>query len=170
MELGTILVVAYLALWGLGKLFGGGNKPRRVPDLQRVPHSGGNKVGSRPQTIEDLLAEMQRAAGQGGAGEPRGRTKEPDQLPAEFDQPAEVFDEEFVDFGEQSRKAAARRLVEAEARNRGLNAEDYRRFQKQINRKAVIAKPRIDPEYQARLRSAFIWHEIIDKPVSMRGE
>ncbi|MEO8636537.1 MAG: hypothetical protein ABI587_14775 [Gemmatimonadales bacterium] len=73
-----------------------------------------------------------------------------------------------VDADDGAEAVAQRRIREAEARNRPLNAADHRRFDAQI-RPAVTAEAPKAAAGRNRLQDAIVWREILGPPKSMQG-
>ncbi len=74
-----------------------------------------------------------------------------------------------VSLEETGREAVTRRLKEAAARNRALNAADHRAFDARVRagaRPATASHPR--QLKRSPIQTAVIWKEILDYPVSLR--
>jgi hypothetical protein len=71
-----------------------------------------------------------------------------------------------VDLDDAGAAAAARRIKEAEARNRPHAAVDHRAFDERIRvAEATHEAERFDPE---RLKQAIIWREILGPPKALQ--
>lgn len=83
-----------------------------------------------------------------------------------LEEPAPIGEREIVDLDEEAEAVIARRLREAELRNRGWRLEDHQEFDAWIRVAAPQRKPAAGRA--AALRNAVVWREILGKPVSMR--
>lgn len=186
MDLGPFL--PFLILYGVLSLLGRAAKKRQgareaaPPARQRVP--------GKPETLEDLLAEMRGqleqartmddAASGPRIGRPAGQplpdaeeVEERESLEIEreavsLEVPAPVIGREIIDLDDQAELVAARRIREAERRNRGWQASDHRAFDERIRR----TRPLAVPVHRARpdLRQAMVWREVLGPPVGLRDD
>ena len=74
-----------------------------------------------------------------------------------------------VDSDDRAEEVAQRRIREAEARNRPLNAADHRRFDAEIRpaARAAAAEPK-KTAGRSRLKEALVWREILGPPKSLQ--
>ena len=146
-----------------------------------------NKTPSpRQEALADLRRELERVMGVHGEEEhgPKGRRSSVQLEPAEEVEEAESLEAEpvvaslettgeraprvEVDQDSQVEEITRRRLAVAEAHSRPTTRADHRRFDERIRatssppEKPAASKPR------QSLRQAFIWSEVLGKPVSER--
>ena len=185
MDLGPL--IPFAILYGILSLLGRAGKkrqgaPRQGPPRERVP--------GKPETLEDLLAEMRGQLDRARTMEesverPRiGRparqplpsaeeveereTLEIEREAVSLEVPAPVVGREIIDLDDQVEIVAARRIREAELRNRGWQASDHRAFDARIRRPKAAATP--STPHARRLREMMIWREVLGPPVALRDE
>jgi hypothetical protein len=71
-----------------------------------------------------------------------------------------------VDADDSAEEVVQRRILEAEARNRPLNAADHRRFDAEIRPAAAATDPKPGTG-RNRLHDAIVWRELLGPPKSM---
>jgi hypothetical protein len=187
-DLGPFL--PFIILYGILSLLGRAAKKRQQagtdPD-QPVPRE---RVPGKPETLEDLLAEMrgqldQAATVEQAPARPRIGRPADHELPGaeEVEERASLEIEreavslevaapqvgrEIIDLDDQGEAIVARRIHEAELRNRAWQASDHRAFDARIRR--VKAVPSAAAPAAARLREMMIWREVLGPPVALRDE
>jgi hypothetical protein len=182
-----ILAVIWLVVSLLGRA-GEKAKRRDVPQLPRRDQPSARP--GRPETFEDLLAEMRGELDRARRAEETGSTATLEGAPAEeswqeqveeietLEREAEVVSLEVEPvrpersvFGSEqdAEELVQRRIAQAELRNREWRLEDHRRFDKAIRAPVPQAAPRqrVAPP-GGSLRQAIIWREILGTPVSLR--
>jgi hypothetical protein len=146
-----------------------------------------NKTPSpREDALQDLRRELERVMGVHVEEEhgPTGRRAtvrlEPDEDVEEVEsleeEPVvtslETFGEraprEDVDQDSQAEEITRRRHAVAEAHSRPLTRADHRRFDQRIRETPALEEPAKVPQPRQALRQAFIWSEVLGKPVSDR--
>ena len=193
MELGPIvLAVLYGAMWLIGKAVDrqkGGGKPTR-------PTPASTRTARRPETFEDLLAEMRRQTGTVERHKADEVVQEEEFAvlkPGDSWQGAEEVEERYtyhappvvvsmetepdrpervlVSYDRASEDAVARRYAAGIAQNRPRQLSDHIAFDARIRRQHKVA--RVDrPQFTraAELRKAFIWREVLGPPVGLQEE
>jgi hypothetical protein len=148
--------------------------PRRLPPAPREKPAPARRPPPprRPEIVQDERGPLGRMAKARLASaeeveertslEERGTRGEPQALGIS-DLELERRRPVIVDLDEVGAAAAARRIQEAEARNRPLAAADHRAFDERIRAGEVqdAGAPRFE---KARLRQAVIWREILGPP------
>lgn len=159
MDFGVLLTlgVLYAALSFLGKFAKSGKTPHpSAPPRKRVP--------GKPETLEDLLAEMRGQVEREQAVEPL--PPEPEAVTPRL--PARVTSREIASYDDTAAAVVANRIKEAAARDGALTAADHARFDRQIR----LAAPAVvvDTRRRDALRRAVVWSEILGTPVALRDE
>ncbi|MEO8478625.1 MAG: hypothetical protein ABI542_03260 [Gemmatimonadota bacterium] len=156
MDLGVVLTlgVLYAVLSFIGKIAKSG-KPSdpTAPPRARVP--------GRPETLEDLLAEMR-----GQVERAKQTQAEPEAVSREL--PGRVVGRELRSFDDGAEAVAASRIREAASRDHALNAADHAAFDRKIRRVAPVVV--VDTRRRDALRKAVVWSEILGTPKGLREE
>lgn len=137
---------------------------------------------SAPTTLEELLDEMRREMA-------KAQEREQQQLPSaeEVEERASLEMEErivvrepvsleeevqVIDLDLEAERTAARRVAEAESRNRSWELADHTAFDKRVRAMpkpvARAATPKRPAGRVARLREALVWREVLGPPVGLR--
>ena len=146
-----------------------------------------NKTPSpRQDALTDLRRELERVMGVHVEEEhgPKGRRSSVRLEPAEEVEEAESLEEEpvvaslettgeraprvEVDQDSQIEEITRRRLAVAEAHSRPTTRADHQRFDQRIRATSSPAEKPVVPKARQSLRQAFIWSEVLGKPVSER--
>lgn len=126
--------------------------PAPRPPVEQEPQVGTQAEGVR---LEELLRSMDQLLG--------GNVKAPVPAPSPTAEP-EIG---VTDYDSGAEAVALRRRAEAETRNAAWTLADHAAFDKRIRTVAPAAVLARGPSVE-QLREAFIWKEILDRPVSMR--
>ena len=189
----AILVVAG-AVFLFGKKQEADRKAKTLPKApgQRIPQPTAKRKGALDELFETLQAELEKASGVAQPSQrtgPMGRSakgglesaeevEERGTLEAEPrivstegapDRPGRIL----VDHDGRAEGVARQRVIEAQARNRGLTRADHAAFDKRIRGTELPAPATAGtgrPAFpRAALRQAIIWQEILAPPVSERA-
>ncbi|HEX6644129.1 MAG TPA: hypothetical protein VF037_05600 [Gemmatimonadales bacterium] len=170
---------------------GRSEKPRRPP-VPRPPESGEGTTFD----FFDVLRELERARGQQARGEQARPVALPDAMPrraletrirripdaadeeSSFREEASVEDLEVsrsaraeVSLDQASEETARRRREAAERRDRPRTAADHAAFDARIrSAPAPAADPSEPGPAASRLRSAFVWAELLGPPKALRDD
>ncbi|HET9293024.1 MAG TPA: hypothetical protein VFO06_01940 [Gemmatimonadales bacterium] len=195
-DFGDIIFWGLVALYVLKLLTGNKPKIERAPPVERPPVrrpservAAGRLAGTQQEgtLLEQFLRQLEEAqAGPAGAGEggPLGRRSRTRLEGAEEVEETESLEAEEqvanletapipsrrrveVDQDDAAEALVQRRIDAAEARNQGLTARDHGAFDARI-RAEVADRTAVAAVNLANLRHAFIWSEILGKPVSER--
>ncbi len=157
MDLGVVLTlgVLYAVLSFIGKIAKSG-KPSdpTAPPRARVP--------GRPETLEDLLAEMR------GQVERTQHVDQPEPEAVSRELPGRVVGRELRSFDDGAEAVAASRIREAASRDHALNAADHAAFDRKIRRVAPVVV--VDTRRRDALRKAVVWSEILGTPKGLQEE
>jgi len=195
-DFGDIIFWALVGLYVLKLLTGNKPKVERAPPLDRPPArrpparvAAGKPAGTQQEgtLLEQFLRQLEEAqAGPGGAGEggPLGRRSRTRLEGAEEVEERESLEAEEqienfeaappsrrqrveVDQDDAAEALVQRRIDAAEARNQRLTALDHSAFDARI-RAEVADRTAVAAVNLANLRHAFVWSEILGKPLSER--
>jgi hypothetical protein len=195
-DFGDLIFWGLVGLYVIKLLFGNRAKVERAPPLERTPArshpervAAGGPAGTQQEgtLLEQFLRQLEEAqAGPGGSGEggPLGRRSRTRLEGAEEVEETESLEAEEqvanletapipsrrrveVDQDDAAEALVQRRIDAAEARNQGLTARDHGAFDARI-RAQVADRTAVAAVNLANLRHAFIWSEILGKPVSER--
>lgn len=154
------LGVLYAILSLIGRIGKGGKQP--VP---RAPGTSPRKrVAGKPETLDDLLAEMR---GELERAQELEQSPEPEPPPA-APLPAPVVGRKMVNFDDGAAAVVAGRIREAAARNHALTAADHARFDRKI--RAVAPVVVVDTRKRDALRKAVVWSEILGTPKGLQDD
>lgn len=195
-DFGDIIFWGLVALYVLKILTGNKPKIERAPPLERPPArrppvrvavgrpEGTQQEGTLLEQFLRQLEEAQAGPGDMGEGGPLGRRSRTRLEGAEEVEERESLEAEEqienfeaappsrrqrveVDQDDAAEALVQRRIVAAEARNQGLTARDHKAFDARIRAEAAD-KTAVAAVNLANLRHAFVWSEILGKPVSER--
>lgn len=195
-DFGDIIFWGLVGLYLIKLLSGNRTKVERAPPLERTPTksqpdrvAAGKPVGTQQEgtLLEQFLRQLEEAqAGPGGRGQggPLGRRSRTRLEGAEEVEDTESLEAEEqvanletapipsrrrveVDQDDAAEALVQRRIDAAEARNQGLTARDHGAFDARI-RAQVADRTAVAAVNLANLRHAFVWSEILGKPVSER--
>jgi hypothetical protein len=195
--LGDILFWGLVGFYLLKFLSGNTPKVERAPPLERPPVrkpparvAAGGQAGTQQEgtLLEQFLRQLEEAQGAtdptGEGGGPLGRrsrirlegaeeAEETDSLEVEEQvanleaAPLPTRRRVEVDQDDTAEAIVRRRIDAAEARNQGLTARDHVAFDARIRAEAAD-KTAVAAVNLANLRNAFIWSEVLGRPVSER--
>jgi hypothetical protein len=187
MELGPILGLGllYLVSTLIGKVAEAAKKQQGQGQAPRQPGARRSReVATRPaqrpsapSTLEELLDEMRREMAKAQEREQQRlpsaeEVEERESLEVEeritIREPISLEEEvQVIDLDLEAERAAARRVAEAESRNRSWEMADHAAFDTRIR-----AKPTPVPTRPAgrvmRLREALVWREVLGPPPGLR--
>lgn len=163
MDFGVLLTlgVLYAVLSFLGKVTKGGTRQQgpAAPQRKRVP--------GRPETLEDLLADMR------GQLEPEPELEPIRELAQAEARSLELevtrAERQVTDFRHGADELVAERLSIAEARNRVLDQRLEGRFDRKVDRLAPVVLVDQVP-HRNRLREAMVWNEILGLPKGLQED
>lgn len=170
MDFGVLLTlgVLYAVLSFLGKFA----KSGKSSDPTAPPRK---RVRGKPETLEDLLAEMRGHLEQAQEAEPAEPGVVLREVPApaidresfSYEDAPEVGRETFS-FDDAAEAVIASRVREAASRDHALNAADHARFDRKVRQVAPVVV--VDTRRRDALRKAVVWSEILGTPKGLQEE